>query len=179
MSTEVWKPVPGYEGAYEVSDHGRVRSLDRKIATCPKGTAYRRLVRGRVLATSAHPGGYRLVHLWQDGRVRATTVHALVAAAFLGPCPSGQEVRHKNGVAGGHGLANLEYGTRKENHADKRRHGTHLQGETQNGAVLTEPEVRAIRAARGATHQALADRFGCSRRNIGRILSRELWRHVA
>lgn len=179
MSAEVWKPIPGYEGLYEVSDQGRVRSLDRVVEQLGRWGIYKRLFRGRVLATSPHPGGYRLVHLWRDGKRYATTVHVLVAAAFLGPCPCGQEVRHKDGVAGGHGLANLEYGTRKENHADKHRHGTHLQGEKQNGAVLTEAAVRAIRAARGVTHQALADRFGCSRRNVGRILNRELWRHVA
>ena len=109
---EIWKPVPGYEHNYEVSNHGDVRSRPRKATA------------GGVLNPTVGKAGYLWIHLYSDGRRITRAVHQVVAAAFLGPRPMGQEVRHLDGDKQNCALSNLAYGTRSENGRDKRRHGT-------------------------------------------------------
>lgn len=118
---ERWLKVPGYETLYEVSDLGRVRSVDRTV--CRGRTLVR--LSGKPKAQKQHRDGYRVVGLSRDGAARSMSVHTLVAGAFLGPCPEGLEVRHLDGDPANNILSNLAYGTRAENMRDKARHGTH------------------------------------------------------
>ena len=147
--TEQWRPVIGFEGAYEVSDLGRVRSLDRRII-CRNGTSFRR--RGVVLNPSEHTpgGGYRQVKLPNPESPnpraqRAVFVHTLVLTAFVGPRPSPEiEVRHLNGVRSDNRLSNLAWGTASENAYDRVRHGTHPNAnkmECDWGHVLEPPNL--------------------------------------
>lgn len=123
---EQWLPVVGYEGIYEVSDHGRVRSVLRS-KICSNGVT--RTVRGRLLSpTPRKNGGHLQVQLYGDNGDQWTVrVHQLVLAAFVGPCPDGMEVRHLNGDPADNRAANLAYGTRAQNVADALRHGTHSE----------------------------------------------------
>lgn len=114
---EQWRPVLGYEGYYEVSDFGRVRSLDRIGA---QGRRYQ----GTILAQMRGRTGYRQVNLHCSGQV-THLVHRLVLLAFAGPAPEGMEVRHRNGDRADNTLANLAWGTHLENMRDQREHGTH------------------------------------------------------
>lgn len=116
---EEWRPVVGYEGAYEVSDLGRVRSLDREVYAGPGRT--RRHV-GRILAIH-EDDHYSKVRLKLDGHGETVNVHALVARAFIGPCPSGLEVCHNNGQHHDNRLANLRYDTHSANQLDSVRLG--------------------------------------------------------
>lgn len=113
LSGESWLPIPGYEGCYEVSNLGRVRSL-------PRNTTF-----GRILAQDILHAGHRRVTLYRDGRRSRIFVHRLVLLAFVGPCPEGMECRHLNGDSADNRLANLTYGTRSENTLDDVRHGKH------------------------------------------------------
>lgn len=112
---EIWRPVPGYEGHYEVSDIGRVRSLK----TTPP-----RIKR----ADAATRNGYPVVTLWIANKGVTKYVHALVALAFIGPKPEGQEVRHLDDVKTNCLLTNITYGTRTENMLDRVRNGIHNNG---------------------------------------------------
>jgi hypothetical protein len=120
MPAEIWRPVPGYEDYYEVSDLGRVRSWRMpprsrvKIAQAP-----------RVL--KRNPGRYFTVVLCGDEGRRTWAVHQLVALAFFGPRPVGQEVRHLNGDATDCRVVNLVYGTHQENVRDAFQHGVMWQ----------------------------------------------------
>lgn len=114
---ERWLPAVAWEGLYEVSDLGRVRSLTRWT---PAGTR-----KGRLLKTNISPSGYPQLGFRRDGKSRTQAVHRLVAAAFLGPRPEGQEVRHLDGNKINNRLDNLAYGTPSENSLDSIRHGTH------------------------------------------------------
>lgn len=116
--TENWRPVSGYEGAYEVSDQGRVRSLDR-IARDGKR------LRGRVLRPFVMPTGHVRAVLVKDGVRRTLKVHRLVLQAFVGPAPEGTEALHRDGNAGNNTLSNLRWGTKSENSRDQIAHGTH------------------------------------------------------
>ena len=102
---QVWRMVVGFEGRYLVSNYGEVLTL--------RGTP-------RLLKSALNQQGYPTVSL---GRLNTRTLHSLVAEAFIGPCPKGQEVRHKNGVRAFPFLWNLEYGTRRQNMQDAMRHG--------------------------------------------------------
>jgi len=117
VSAERWLPVPGYEGSYEVSSLGRVRSLDRISASG-------RPCKGIVLSQMEAHGGYRQVNLHRAGQT-THLVHRLVMLAFVGPAPEGMEVRHRNGDPADSTLANLAWGTHLENMRDQREHGTH------------------------------------------------------
>ena len=119
MSQEYWLPVVGWEDFYEVSDHGRVRCLPRKWV--PKA---------RILKVVHSPGKYPQVGLFnRPKRTLTRMVHQLVAEAFIGPCPDGMEICHLDGDRSNNRLDNLRYDTRKNNHADKWKHGTMARGE--------------------------------------------------
>lgn len=115
---ETWKPIPGYEGAYEVSDLGNVRSLDR---ITDRGRKWR----GRAMTPTAMRNGYMLVTLWRDGAQRTRLVHRLVLTAFVGAPEDGTEALHADGNRANNALANLAWGTHAENQRDQLRHGTH------------------------------------------------------
>ncbi len=116
---EQWKPVVGYEGLYEVSDQGRVRSVDRDIL-CKDGRI--RSIPGRMKKLTVSRDGHSRTGL---GKSDTALVHRLVAAAFLGPCPDGMEVCHWNDCPSDNRLSNLRYGTRGSNLRDAVRNGKH------------------------------------------------------
>lgn len=119
---EQWRPVVGYEGDYEVSNKGRVRSLDRTVVH-NSGRTQRR--KGRLLATILVLG-YPRVNLTTPARgARAARIHVLVLEAFVGLRPDGMHGCHNDGDPTNNALSNLRWGTRSENMLDKRKHGTH------------------------------------------------------
>lgn len=117
---ERWKPIPGYDGTYEVSNLGNIRSLDRIDA---RGS-WRS---GVVLKPGINPGGRRIVCLHKDGVQRTFKVQRLVLLAFVGPPPAGADSCHNDGDVTNNTLDNLRWDTRSENIRDQVRHGTHLQ----------------------------------------------------
>lgn len=119
--SEEWRPVVGYEGFYEVSNLGRVRSVDRVIED-----AWGRQcsLRGVLRKPYVSPKGYPLVRLSVGNVRKYFTVHRLVAIAFLGPPPLGKEVCHTDGDKLNPRADNLRWGTPSENQADNLRNGT-------------------------------------------------------
>lgn len=115
---EEWRPISGYRGSYEVSDLGRVRSLDRI-------NAQGRFARGRILKTDAVTAGHLQVGLCRDGRKRNARVHRLVLLTFVGRPPSGTEGCHRDGDPTNNALTNLYWGTSSKNIHDQVAHGTH------------------------------------------------------
>lgn len=114
--TEIWLPVKGYEGLYEVSDLGRIRSVPRVIDRRYMGkTDARQSYGGRVLIAYPNSHGYLHVGLWSKNKRQARIVHRLVAEAFLSG-PSERTVNHKNGIKTDNRAANLEWATYSENH---------------------------------------------------------------
>jgi hypothetical protein len=178
---ETWKPVVGYEDLYEVSDLGRVRSLDRVIEKQSRwpGVRVTCALQTCVLKATNDTKGYPQVTLSKDGVVAYFRVHQLVLRHFVGEPPEHQEARHMNGVRSDNRLNNLCYGTRKENHADKNRHGTALKGEDLHNAKLTEFGVRVIRRLVGSlTGREIANIFGVGPMTISRVKNSGSWTHV-
>jgi hypothetical protein len=173
MTTEYWRPVVGYEGLYEVSDLGRVRTLPGK----KRGRWGWVNKVGCVRKTPINVYGYPTVDLKHEGHRKTFTVHTLVLTAFVGPRPEGYECRHLNGNRADSRLLNIAWGTPSENTDDRRRHGTFVQGETHGASVLTDDEVRLIRKMTG-TQASIAKTFNVSPSLISMIKSRTRWTHV-
>jgi len=104
---EQWRPIPGFEGLYEASNLGRVRS--------PR----------TILKQRLSNKGYPVVELSKDGRSRESLVHRQVLSAFQGGPPPGNECRHLNGIPTDNRIENLAWGSRSENTVDQIAHGTH------------------------------------------------------
>jgi hypothetical protein len=113
---ESWAPVPGWEGYYDVSDNGRVRSLDRV-------DSLGRSVYGRIRLLNAKRDGHLQVQFARGDEVSTVMVHRLVLEAFTGPCPDGMEGCHDNGSPSDNRLTNLRWDTRSANRHDTVRHG--------------------------------------------------------
>lgn len=165
---ERWLPVPEWE-MYEVSDLGRVRSLHGGKGKGKRGG----LIRQGRFADFPYLG----VMLYGGGRKTRRLVHQLVMEAFVGVPPEGQEVRHGPGGTLDNRLANLCYGTRKENMADKVRDGTLVYGEGIVGSRLTEQVVIECRRryAAGETAAALAAEFSVNAGTMGEAVTGETW----
>lgn len=119
MTEERWLPVVGWEGFYQVSDHGRVRTVSRKVST---GRGWR-----IVPQTVRRPGptrcGYLNITMSRPGRVSTRTIHTVVLEAFVGPRPLGMEACHRDGDKANNTLSNLRWDTHRANIEDAVRIG--------------------------------------------------------
>jgi hypothetical protein len=171
---EEWRPVVGYPG-YEVSSHGRVRSLPR-VVTSDKRSAQR--YPGKSLRTSIGKIGYPVVQLGRQSGPKY--VHELVCGAFHGQRPEGFTVSHLDGCKTNNNAENLAWESFKENFAHKVRHGTMNWGERQGHAKLTEHQVRLIRCqpqTRGMFSR-IARLYGVSPTSVESAYKRRTWRHI-
>ena len=170
---EQWRPIPGYGDLYEVSDCGRVRSLDRLTETRSGPRKYR----GRCLRPGVDRKGYLAVSLCRVGVVKMCAIAGLVLSAFKGPRPKGTECCHNDGNKANNHLANLRYDTRKANHADKIVHGTHSRGSRSPTAKITEEQAKAVlRDTR--VQRIVAQELGVSQSLVSRIKLKKAWAHL-
>jgi hypothetical protein len=123
IEPEQWRPVIGWEAQYEVSNLGRVRSLDRLIPAVNRdGSGRMNRLKGRLLKGTPDRDGYLKVNLRNGtGAVSTRMIHTLVLEAWIGPRPLKHDVCHGAGGTSDNSLANLRYDTRSANEADKRR----------------------------------------------------------
>lgn len=147
---EQWRPVVGYEGHYEVSDQGRVKSLARTVENC---LGRSRRLRERVLKPSIGPGhGRRVVGLYLDGVQRTHTIYPLVLTAFVGPRPPGTEACHNDGDCLNDALSNLRWDTSSANTYDLVKHGAHnnaIKTHCPRSHRLVEPNLVSTALAQG------------------------------
>lgn len=171
---EVWKDIPGYEGAYAVSNLGRVKSLHR--ATPDKRWGYR-IIQERILSPSISRLGYHYVYLRKDKKTKPLSVHSLVLLAFKGPRPHPKmQGRHLNGEPRHNELTNLKWGTARQNQRDRIKHGTDDNGEKSANAKLTWKQVAYIRSLPKKTRTQLAKDLGVSQTVIYEVQTYKTWR---
>lgn len=166
---EVWKPVYGFEGKYEISSHGRLRNVQEGSGN----------VTGRILSVGLNLGGYAQYTLGKYGGRH--TAHLLVMQAFVGPRPDGAQINHKNGIKTDNRLENLEYCTTSENCLHLTKVLGKRRGESHGNAKLTEDDIREIRRLYSSgehTQREIAARFNITRPNVGYIVRRIAWPHV-
>lgn len=153
---ETWKPVIGYEKWYEVSNLGRVRSLRvrNKHVDRPRTTPL-------ILKFNITSTGYLAVSLRGDCP-KHPSVHALVARAFIGPCPKGLEIDHINRDRKDNRVSNLRYVSRFDNHANT---------EGASKPKLSKNDVRFIRCflKLGCTNRQISMFYDINERTISKI----------
>lgn len=169
---ELWKPVLGYEGRYEVSSAGQVRSLTRHGYWNRRGG----VCVGVVLERFTDNTGYWYVNL-SNGRAKKRAVHLLVLEAFVGKCPEGMEACHGDGNRKNAALFNLRWDTRKANAADKERHGTVPRGERSPCAKITEAIAREILSS-SESSIALGRRLGIASSTVRAVRLGQNWKHL-
>lgn len=170
--SEIWAPVPSFEGRYSVSNLGLVRSEARTAKL--HGEAVRP-VRERILRTSRHSHGYLMVRLER----KLYYVHHLVAMVFIGPRPPGFDVCHNDGNPANARADNLRYDTRSANISDTALHGTmrRRRGADHHNAKLTESDIIAIRADHRSS-RTIAAELGVDHKTVHSARARMTWKHV-
>jgi hypothetical protein len=177
---EIWRPIAGYERAYEVSNFGNVRSINKFV----KGRAgSSRLIKERVLKSKPCGKGYRSVNLSVENAVSTKLVHGLVAKAFIGDRPLNHEINHIDGNKTNNHAKNLVYCTPSENmqHAVKTGLTNPVRGEKAVNAKLKEADIANIRnrVAAGESQLALSKEYGVHNTTIRNIYLNSSWSHVS
>ncbi len=175
MSEEIWKQVIGHE-RYEVSNHGRVRSLwaQRYERPVPK-----------ILKQTVGPNGYPYISVSQNYVTQKKYVHRLVVEAFIGPAPDGHECAHQDGNRKNPRLENLLWMTAKDNSGQKEGHGTILRGEKAPWSVLTERQVRLILrmqklgVTNGSIQRYCGPHWGVSQTAISLVQRGRTWKQIS
>lgn len=162
---EIWKDIPGYEGKYQASTEGQIRSIDRMVrGKCHyTGEYFYRHVKGRILKPGQFcKNGHVSVVLGHGAT--GSPVHHLIMLTFVGPVPDGMEVLHNNGNPTDNRLSNLRYGTRTENILDVYKQGGIWR-------KLSTEDVGAIRFGLycGIKGKELSAMFNVSENTISRI----------
>ncbi|MEO0849205.1 MAG: NUMOD4 domain-containing protein [Cyanobacteria bacterium J06648_1] len=181
---EVFADIRGYEGYYQVSNYGKVRSLDRVIK---EKTGKTQTLKGRVLKLRINPGGYYYIGLGKNGTKATFAIHQLVAQVFLDNPENKPIVNHIDGKKLNNSVANLEWATYSENlkHAYK----TGLRQAVQIEAVGSKNykrklkpeqviEIKRLLATGNLTHKEIAIRFSVARSTITEIKSGKRWNHL-
>jgi hypothetical protein len=174
---ENWKPVPGYEGLYDVSDLGNVRTY-----YAGRGRFAGRLYRAKPHKVRISRHGYPMTSLCKDGKTHQATVSRLVLMAFVGHPPPGRPYAcHNNGQPANNRLCNLRWGSNAENQADRVTHGTSNRGAANGRAKFTEDDVRHIRSllTDGLSQTYIAGEYGVDPSAISNIKRGRNWGHVA
>jgi len=176
---EEWRPVVGYEGLYEVSSLGRVRSVDRVVVG---SRGCQKPLKGKLLKQHAHPKNiYIKVRLSKEGQDKNWDVHRLVAFAFLGSPPEGHIVCHGPKGRRCNEITNLSWGTREKNNGpDMLRDGTLQHGEKSRFAKLNKMQVKVIRRlleSKTMTQKEIGDIFGVKQVSISKIKVGSTWQH--
>lgn len=169
-TSEIWRPVaiPEYQDSYEVSDHGRVRSV--------------KFGKSKLLRPTVNRKGYYKVSLFQPKTaVKSPGVHRLVALTFIGPPPTEKhEVAHNDGVPSNNHVSNLRWATRRENHADMILHGTAKRGAAHYLTKLSDADISNIYKLRetGLRQREIAEQYGVTTQCINHILRGKSWGHL-
>lgn len=176
---EIFIPVKDFEGYYEVSNFGNVRSLERIIRN-KNGKELK--VRSRILIPRKHRNGYTLVNLCKNNIIKNCTIHKIVCQSFLGDRPNLIEINHKDGNKKNNILDNLEYVTRSDNSRHAYRLGLKFtKGSKCSAAKLTEEDVIEIRRSylsREYNQVQLGKKYGVKANTICNIINRRYWTHI-
>lgn len=181
---EIWKDIPEYEGLYQVSNMGRVKSFDRTTQVKhPQGVRTKKFF-GKILTPQIVGQGYLRIILHKNDKGRGFYIHTLILITFAGII-SGKECNHKNGIKKDNRLENLEYCTRSENNLHFYRilgKGYNKpSGEKCGASKLTNDIVKQIRElyqTGNYTQVNLAKMFKTSQNNVSSIIHKLTWKDI-
>lgn len=177
---EIWKDISGFEGRYQVSNLGNIKSLYRVKERRGYGKI---VIPEKVLNPHVDKVGYKRLYLYGDGFKIRDMVHRFVAKAFLPNLENKPEVNHKNGIKTDNRVENLEWVTVSENriHAFANKLQVPLKGSELPQAILKENDVLEIRACWGKREMSkkeIAKKYNVSLGCIRNVVERKNWRHL-
>lgn len=179
MKEEIWKPIKDYEGLYEISSHGRVKSLAKRWNTNGQGARWK----DESYLIAGDSSGYKRIVLSKDSIKKTFSIHVLVASAFCENAENYPIVNHKNSIRWDNYFENLEWTTYKGNaiHAFKNGNRKGMKGERHPNSKYCERDIRIIRklyADKKYNQSEIAAMFSDVESNIGRIISGKRWSHI-
>lgn len=183
MQDEIWKDVEGYEGLYQASTWGRIKSLPTslpRIYSNRKAGLYR--TSEKILKTPVASSGYAIVTLCKDGIQTSCSVHRLIAETFLTNPNNYPVINHKDTNRINNNLANLEWCTYSRNNSLPFQQGRRsVRGSDNNTSKLDELQVLTIKlilAEKSLTPKQIAKYFSVSPAAIYHILKESTWSHI-
>lgn len=176
---EIWKSVLDYEGFYEVSDLGRVRSVARSVSRGLGRSGVQRRI-SVLLTPSVSAKGYLRLQLCKNGICKKYHVHVLVLEAFVSPRPLDLEGCHRNGNQLNNEVGNLKWATSEENNADRATHRTLPRGSNSVSAKIDEVIALKIKSwiASGFSTPRIVAELGVSKHIVNNIRCKKAWAHV-
>lgn len=176
---EIWKDIVGYEGYYQVSNLGRVKSLDR-YSTTKRGVI--KNTKGKILSLSLKKEGYLSVMLCVNSDKHRFNAHRLLAITFLPNPLNLPEVNHKNGIKSDNTIENLEWVTKSENSLHAIKNGLIFIGEKSTSSKLTEKKVLALRRLYrinpNFNKSEISKKLSVKDSTIHKIIRNQRWKHL-
>lgn len=166
----IWRDIEGYEGYYQVSSTGQVRSLDRVVDYKQYG---KRIMKGKMLKWSKDGRGYPCVVLSKNGDTKQFKVHRLVAKTFAYNPHSKPEVNHESGIKTDNGIWNLEFVTHTENIRHAFQIGLYRGKKTLTYDQADQIRVEYVPGSKNANQYALAEKYGVSQSTIKAVVNRK------
>lgn len=170
-----WKPVVGYEGYYEVSDDGMVRSVERMVN---QADGKKKMFPEVYLKPAIDRLGYHRVLLSRHGSKKSLQVHRLVLESFVGQCLDGMQCSHNDSNPANNSVGNLRWDTQSGNFQDKVNNGTSIRGSKNPKSKLSEIDVMFIRywlSLGKWTQKQIGEVFGVAQTTISGINSGDTW----
>lgn len=177
---EIWADVIGYEGLYQVSSWGRVKSLPKEWIV---GNGTIKKHDGKILTNNLNSSGYLNVSLYKNKKLNTSKVHRLVAEAFISNPNNYPLVMHMDDDPSNNYYKNLQFGTVLMNNQDRENkgRGNHAKGEKHYLSKLTKEQVNEIRSkytGKYGEQIKLAKEYGVTKYNINDIINKKSWKHI-
>jgi hypothetical protein len=171
---EIWKDIKGYEGCYQISDQGRVKSLQRIVKHSKGG---KKLIKERFLNQHVCKSGYYSVLLSKDGINKRVMNHILVAKTFLQNLENKRTVNHIDCNKLNNNVTNLEFLTDSENQLHALKNGIKPKGENHKNSKLKENDVIEIRSSNQSLME-LSKQYNVAFQTISDIKRKKIWKHI-
>lgn len=177
QSDEIFKDIIGYEGLYQISNYGRVKSLKKEILKSNGA----KVVFPEIILKHCYRQGYLFVRLYKDKKGNAHSIHRLVAVHFIPNTQNKPQVNHINSNRSDCSIVNLEWVTTSENaiHCVRMGRNNPPRGSKNGQSKLKEEDVILIRNSRyKISRKKLSEMFGVSVKHIDRVRCKERWKHI-
>lgn len=184
---EIWKDIPGYEGLYQASSLGKIKSILRKEKSLHPKTKkiFIRTRNEKFLRFSLDKDGYLKVRPCKNGKPKMFSVHKLILLTFKPNLNNLPQINHINGIKTDNHINNLEWcdhsHNMKHSYANNLHKIANKQGENSPVSILTEKQVLEIRRlwSFGEYNQKqLSEKFNTEQSNISRIVNNIYWKHI-